>query len=480
MNRAWQKRTICTLAIGALTCGVWTGCKSNGGSSTTKPKMADAAKEPFWGTFPQESDPKVLGKKVALDLLGRTVIESRPYGVIYPEICDSYGSLRFADGTHDKALLDQLVARYAGMLNPPGVRAPAGQQGGGGGGGARGQGGGRRGARGPASGPATQPEVAAAPATQGAPGRGARGNRGAGGGGGAGAAPGQPQGILLANASAINMVPEATHVDRSVFGVLPLEIFHLTGDKRYLDIGKKSADDQWLVPPNTAAMPAAERAVAEAAMAAGLTGQTRLWIDDMFMIISLQTAAYRATKDPVYMDRAAKSMVYNLKHLQQPNGLFYHADDAHFYWGRGAGWVAAGLTEILLEMPENHPMRPEILAGYKKMMAGLLKVQAPSGMWRQLLDNPESWEETSGTGMFTFAMATGVKRGWLDAKEYKEPARRAWLALSTHLTPEGKVRDVCVGTNKGYTVEYYLGRNRATGDLHGQSGFIWAAWAMLD
>lgn len=465
MNRAWQKQTICTLAIGALTLGAWTGCKM----------AAKPPQEKFWGTFQDASDPKVAGKKVALDLLSRTVIENRNYGVIYPEICVSYGSLRFASGSNDKVLLDQLVTRYQGMLNPPGVRTQVAQPGGGGGGGARGQGG-RRGTRGPASGPATQPEVAAAPTTQGGGARGARGNRGGGGGG----APGLPQGVLVANASASNMVPEATHVDRSVFGVLPLEIYHLTGDKRYLDIGKKSADDQWLVPPNTAAMPPAERAVAEAAMAAGLTGQTRLWIDDMYMIISLQTAAYRATKDPVYMDRAAKSMVYNLERLQQPNGLFYHADDSHFYWGRGAGWVAAGLTEILLEMPENHPMRPEILAGYKKMMAGLLKVQAPSGMWRQLLDNPESWEETSGTGMFTFAMATGVKRGWLDAKEYKEPARRAWIALSSHLTPEGKVRDVCVGTNKGYTVEYYMTRNRATGDLHGQAAFSWAAWAMLD
>jgi rhamnogalacturonyl hydrolase YesR len=51
------------------------------------------------------------------------------------------------------------------------------------------------------------------------------------------------------------------------------------------------------------------------------------------------------------------------------------------------------------------------MKGYKAMMASLLKFQAEDGMWRQLADDPESWKETSSTGMFAFAMITGVK--WL-------------------------------------------------------------------
>ena len=58
------------------------------------------------------------------------------------------------------------------------------------------------------------------------------------------------------------------------------------------------------------------------------------------------------------------------------------------------------------------------------MMASLLKYQAEDGMWRQLVDTPESWPETSSTGMFTFAMVTGVKNGWLEEKTYARPHAR--------------------------------------------------------
>jgi rhamnogalacturonyl hydrolase YesR len=267
------------------------------------------------------------------------------------------------------------------------------------------------------------------------------------------------------------MVPQADHVDRSVFGILPMEIYRQIGDRRYLAIGKKSADDQWANPDEN-----------------GLTRQSRWWIDDMFMITALQSEAHRVTHDPVYIDRAAREMAAYLDKLQQPNGLFHHADDVPAFWGRGAGWVAAGLTELLLEMPENHPQRPRIMEGYRKMMVGLLKNQAPNGMWRQLIDNEKSWPETSGSGMFTFAMATGARKGWLPEPEYKEAAKKAWIGLCSYLTEDGNVRDVCVGTNKYNNMannpegmdDYYMERQRRTGDLHGQAAFIWATWAMLE
>src|SRR5438045_8157874 len=123
----------------------------------------------------------------------------------------------------------------------------------------------------------------------------------------------------------------------------------------------------------------------------------------MFMITMAQAQAYRATGNPDYIERAAKEMVFYLDGLQRTNGLFYHAPDVPFFWGRGNGWMAAGMSELLRSLPKNNPDRPRITEGYKTMMAALLKYQAEDGMWRQLIDDAQSWKETSCTGMFTFA-----------------------------------------------------------------------------
>src|SRR5438128_244829 len=220
-----------------------------------------------------------------------------------------------------------------------------------------------------------------------------------------------------------------SHVDFRVFGVVPLEIYLLTKDRKYLDVGQGLADKQW-----------------EKTTPDGITTEARYWIDDMYMITAVQVQAFRATGDTKYIDRAATTMAAYLDKLQQPNGLFYHAPDSKFFWGRGNGWVAAGMTELLRSLPKKHPQRARILSGYQKMMASLLKYQATDGLWRQLVDHPEVWAETSSTGMFTFAMVSGVKNGWLDRKSYGPAARKAWLGLVQHIDKDANVTDVCIGT----------------------------------
>jgi rhamnogalacturonyl hydrolase YesR len=257
-------------------------------------------------------------------------------------------------------------------------------------------------------------------------------------------------------------ISPAAHVDYRVFGAVPLEIYLANKDPRTLELGKGHADKQWETPTPD-----------------GITSEARYWIDDMYMITAVQAQAYRATGDITYVDRAATAMVAYLDKLQQPNGLFYHAPDSPFFWGRGNGWMAAGSAELLRVLPERHAQRPRILEGYRTMMASLLKFQAEDGMWRQLIDTPESWPETSATGMFAFAMVTGVKNGWLDEKTYAPAARKAWLALVKYINADGNVTEVCAGTNKGPTVQYYLDRPRNVGDLHGQAPVLWTASALL-
>src|ERR1700730_288036 len=199
----------------------------------------------------------------------------------------------------------------------------------------------------------------------------------------------------------------------------------------------------------------------------------------MYMLIIVQLQAYRATGDTKYLDRAALEMSVYLDKLQQPNGLFYHAPDVPFFWGRGNGWTAAGMAELLRSLPAHHPHRPRILESYRKMLATLLEYQGENGMWRQLIDRPEAWPETSCTGMFTFSMVTGVKQGWLDARPYPRAGRRGWLGVIGYINADSDVREVCEGTNKQNDYQYYLNRKRNIGDLHGQAPMLWSASALL-
>jgi unsaturated rhamnogalacturonyl hydrolase len=267
---------------------------------------------------------------------------------------------------------------------------------------------------------------------------------------------------LMPGGAEANRIPLRHHVDDSIFGIISLEIAIQTKDPKQLEIGKGWADRQW-----------------ESPQPDGLSGETRYWIDDMYMLTILQLEAYRATGDKKYLDRDANEMVSYLEKLQQPNGLFFHAPDVPFYWGRGDGWVAAGMAEMLRTLPQDHPQRARILKGYRLMMSALLKYQGKDGMWRELIDHDDAWPESSSSAMFSFAMITGVKNGWLDAAEYGPAARKAWISVVGYIDQNNDITSVCEGTGKKNDLDYYYMRKRRTGDFHGQAPVLWAASALL-
>ncbi len=252
------------------------------------------------------------------------------------------------------------------------------------------------------------------------------------------------------------LISERSHVDHNVQGVLPLAIWQLTGKDEYRKLGLKYADSQYAEVDSQ-----------------GITKQARWWADDMYMIGILQLTAFRVTKDQKYLDRASRMIAAYLPKLQQPNGLFLHGPNAPFYWCRGNGWVAAILGELLTDLPSTDPNYKLILSGYMNMMDALVKYQSDNGMWRQLIDYPYSWAESSGTAMFAFSMTRRVDLGILKGKKYKIAADKALAAIKAHVNPAGEIREVCVGTNKMPDREFYLERPRVIGDFHGQAPLLW-------
>ena len=279
-----------------------------------------------------------------------------------------------------------------------------------------------------------------------------------------------------------NLAPEPGHVDNSIFGALPLEVSRLTCNVDALAFGLKYADLQWSAPNERTTKSAQNLPLAEQEklFSEGYTPETRFWIDDMYMITFLQVQAYRATGNLKYLSRTAKELALYIEKLQRDDGLFDHAPSVPFVWGRGDGWVSGGLTLLMRYLPKDDPYYPAVRKGYEKMMAGLLKHQRTNGLWGQLVDDAGSWDETSGSAMFTYGFVTGVRLGILDRAVYAPAARKAYLALVGKLDKHANLADVCEGTVKKNDRDHYLARPRVNGAPYGQAGLMWVCNALLE
>ena len=284
------------------------------------------------------------------------------------------------------------------------------------------------------------------------------------------------------------------HVDFSIFGSIPFQIYLQRGDEDALKLGQWYANTQWAPPKRDDIKKMPEWLqkstnnipfeVQVDYQKRGYSPQTRLWIDDMYMITVLQTQAYRATHNETYLRRAVKEALLYLDELQLKDGpvkgLFYHAPDVPYVWGRGDGWMAAGMPLMLRYLRSSALEYHQMLEGYQAMMAALLKYQREDGLWGQLVDGPDSWSETSGSAMFCYGFIEGIKNGWLDPEVYGPAARKAWIALCGKLDEFGNLKDVCIGTGKRNDRQYYLDRPRLVGDPHGQAPMMWCVNALLE
>jgi rhamnogalacturonyl hydrolase YesR len=209
-----------------------------------------------------------------------------------------------------------------------------------------------------------------------------------------------------------------------------------------------------------------------------------LWPDDLYMGGVFLARWGQYTGDQKFIDDAANQIIHQAALEEDTDGIWFHGyfmnekKHAPFKWGRGNSWVTVSLVETLSAMPKNNPLRPQLLKIFREQIEGLKKLQAPDGMWRQVLDKPELWEETSCTAMFAYGIARAVNRGWIDASNM-EIARRAFAGIAKNVTAEGAVNGTCQGTNIGPDLDYYINRLRPNDDLHGRGVVMLAGTEIL-
>ena len=209
-----------------------------------------------------------------------------------------------------------------------------------------------------------------------------------------------------------------------------------------------------------------------------------VWPDDLYMggVFLVRWGVYN--HDQKFVDDAAQQIIHQAALEQDADGLWFHGyfvaqkQHAPFKWGRGNGWVTVTLVETLSAMDENDPLRPQLIDILRKQINGLKKVQAPDGMWRQVLDKPDLWEETSCTAMFAYGIARAVNRGWIDPANMLV-ARKAFAGIAQNVTADGVVKGTCQGTNIGMNLDYYINRPRPDDDLHGRGPVLLAGMEIL-
>lgn len=230
------------------------------------------------------------------------------------------------------------------------------------------------------------------------------------------------------------------------------EMYDATGDSRYRDLLLSIADkfrgnDMGLPPPPC---------------------DPDYRTEDMFFAGAILGRAYALTADISYLNIQTAFLLE--ADIQVESGLFKHCRSVPFHWGRGNGFAAMGYAETLTYLPEDHADRDSLIAAHKRHLDALKAHRRPSGMFSQLLDLPGTYQELTAVCMVGYAVARGLRLGWLD-ESYRDFANSLWSAASERIGPDGEVVDGCTGTGAVNDRRFYIdraaeyGRDDRTGNL---------------
>ena len=175
------------------------------------------------------------------------------------------------------------------------------------------------------------------------------------------------------------------------------------------------------------------------------------WCDALFMGPPSFARMYEATGDTSYLKYANEHWWKTSDYLYSNEDSLFFRDDRYFekktqngkkiFWGRGNGWVIAGLARMLNIIPQSYPSRTRFENQFKEMAYKLLSLQREDGLWTASLYDPDELPlgESSGSSFFTYALAWGINNGLLDKKEFEPAVKKAWAALCKNVNEWGRL-----------------------------------------
>lgn len=212
-----------------------------------------------------------------------------------------------------------------------------------------------------------------------------------------------------------------------------------------------------------------------------------LWLDDLYMAVPAIAQMGKLTGNKKYYDDAVKQVLqFSKRMFNKDLNIYMHgwvesmSVHPEFHWARANGWALLAMAELLDVLPETHPGRKAVLAQFRAHVKGLAYYQTGKGFWHQLLDKNDSYLETSATAIYTYCIARGVNKGWIDAKAYAPMCLLGWSAVTTKVNSIGQVEGTCVGTGMAFDPAFYYYRPVNVFAAHGYGPLLLAGAEVIN
>jgi unsaturated rhamnogalacturonyl hydrolase len=248
----------------------------------------------------------------------------------------------------------------------------------------------------------------------------------------------------------------------------------------------------------------------------------QIWLDGAYMAEPFRAAYASTFQQPGEFDDIAKQLLLMDSKMRDPKtGLMKHGWDeskqmawadkttglSPEVWARAMGWYCMALVDVLDWFPKDHPQRGALVEALKRTMAVVVQYQdAASGLWWQVMDqgpkrfdripggssdvpaDQRNYPEASASCMFVYALAKGVRMGYLPQGD-EVNARRGWqgiqktfvtTAVDGNLVLNGTVKVGGLGGTpyRSGTYEYYVGEKTQANDAKGVGAFLLAGSEM--
>jgi unsaturated rhamnogalacturonyl hydrolase len=302
--------------------------------------------------------------------------------------------------------------------------------------------------------------------------------------------------LVTADGAIPTYKPEENQLDSILMGRQLLRLYEITQNKRYLTAAKLLVDQLAHQPRNASG---------------GYWHKERypnqMWLDGLYMAEPFRAEYARISHHPEEFSDITHQFALVADHMRDAKtGLLYHGwdeskeqrwankttGDSPEFWGRAMGWYMMALVDTLDYYPADDAGRKQMIAILGEEAAALVRVQDPqTGLWYEVLDKggtKGNYVESSASCMFVYALAKGVRRGYLPER-YLAAAERGYKGILTKFIEVGPGDDVSVTDTvkvgglggepyRDGTYAYYLSEKVVTNDPKGVGPFIMAASEM--